>query len=99
MTLTTTSHPTSEASHRTPAVSDTDTYGIAHYLANGVLTGTITIEEGADALAEWVDHDDEVLARIANRMPSGDSARYLLPRRYRTSRRIVQRRMTTCRDA
>jgi len=61
-----------------PTATDTDVYGIAYYLADAFVEGTITLERAADALAEWADHEDDDLARVATQIPRGDSAHRLL---------------------
>jgi hypothetical protein len=73
-----TRHPRIADERPGAAVSAAEAYGIARYLADAVLSGTITIEDGADALAEWADHDDDVLTRLATCTPRGDSAQDLM---------------------
>ena len=62
--------------------ADDDVFGMARYLADAVVHGDISEEEGADALTEWAPNRD-VLERAATRLPPDSEAEHLLRAAYR----------------
>jgi uncharacterized protein (UPF0548 family) len=63
---------------RSTASADNDLFGIARYLEAAVVDGEIRMHDAAEALHEWADHDDRVLARAAARSHVGSGADVLL---------------------
>ena len=61
--------------------SDDDIFGIARYLADAVVHGDISEEDGANALSEWAP-DPHVLERAATRLPPDSEAEHLLRAAY-----------------
>jgi hypothetical protein len=62
--------------------SDDDIFGIARYLADAVVHGDISEEDGATALSEWAAPDPEVLERAATRLSRDSEAEHLLRAAY-----------------
>jgi hypothetical protein len=63
--------------------SDDDIFGIARYLADAVVCGDISEEDGATALSEWAAPDRKVLQRAAARLPRDSESEHLLRAAYR----------------
>jgi len=61
--------------------ADDDVFGIARYLADAVVHGDISEEDGANALSEWAP-DPHVLERAAMRLPPDSEAEHLLRAAY-----------------
>lgn len=59
-----------------PAAVEDDIYGIVRYLCGAVLDGEITLDDGAQALAEWA--DTRTLTEIAARMVPGSDVERLV---------------------
>jgi hypothetical protein len=71
-----------DAAHWEEKPSDDDIFGIARYLADAVVNGDISEEDGADALTEWAP-DRQILRRAATRLPRDSETEHLLRAAYR----------------
>jgi hypothetical protein len=65
-------------SRTSTASSDDDLFGIARYLESAVVDGEIGMDDAAQALVDWADHDGRTLAQAAARSHSGSGADMLL---------------------
>jgi hypothetical protein len=61
--------------------SEDDIFGMARYLADAVVNGDISEEDGANALSEWAP-DPQVLRRAATRLPRDSETEHLLRAAY-----------------
>ena len=62
--------------------SDDDIFGVARYLADAVVHGDISEEDGENALLDWAGRDRDVLARAAKRIRPDSETEHLLRAAY-----------------
>ena len=67
---------------RKEPTSDDDIFGVARYLADAVVHGDISEEDGENALLDWAGPDRNVLERAAKRMRPDSETEHLLRAAY-----------------